>query len=138
MTSKPDRLAQILVRRGRRDSVATNADRSHSARRVKLFHCTFRSFVAAATTIDVDLGRNGRPGKAVMTGRVWFITGTSRGFGRIWAQAALERGDRLAATARDLKTLLPLVERYGERVAAIALDVTDKAAVHAAVSESHQ
>ena len=40
-----------------------------------------------------------------MTEKVWFITGTSRGFGRIWAQAALARGDRVAATARDVKTL---------------------------------
>jgi NAD(P)-dependent dehydrogenase (short-subunit alcohol dehydrogenase family) len=33
--------------------------------------------------------------------KVWFITGASRGFGRIWAEAALKRGDRVAATARD-------------------------------------
>src|SRR5689334_11452827 len=37
--------------------------------------------------------------------KVWFITGTSKGFGRIWAEAALERGDRVAATARDPQTL---------------------------------
>ena len=43
--------------------------------------------------------------------KVWFITGTSRGFGREWAQAALERGDRVAGTARDLGTLEPLVDR---------------------------
>src|SRR5579871_6172015 len=72
-----------------------------------------------------------------MASKVWFITGTSKGFGRIWAEAALARGDRVAATARDVTTLRPLVERYGERVAAITLDVTDKAAVHSAVGESH-
>ena len=33
--------------------------------------------------------------------KTWFITGTSRGFGREWAIAALERGDRVAATARS-------------------------------------
>ena len=71
-----------------------------------------------------------------MTGKVWFITGTSKGFGRVWAEAALARGDRVAATARNLDTLKPLVERYGELVAAIALDVTDKAAVAAAVAEA--
>jgi len=71
-----------------------------------------------------------------MASKVWFITGTSKGFGRIWAQAALARGDRVAATARDVKTLQPLVDRYGELVAAIALDVTDKAAVAAAVAET--
>jgi NAD(P)-dependent dehydrogenase (short-subunit alcohol dehydrogenase family) len=70
-----------------------------------------------------------------MANKVWFITGTSKGFGRVWAEAALARGDRVAATARNVKTLAPLVERYGERTAAITLDVTNKAAVHAAVSE---
>lgn len=68
-----------------------------------------------------------------MTSKVWFITGTSKGFGRVWAEAALGRGDRVAATARDVKTLERLVERYGDLVAAIPLDVTDKAAVDRAV-----
>jgi NADP-dependent 3-hydroxy acid dehydrogenase YdfG len=72
-----------------------------------------------------------------MAHKVWFITGTSKGFGRVWAEAALARGDRVAATARDLKTLAPLVERYGDQVSAIALDVTDKAAVAAAIAKAH-
>ena len=71
-----------------------------------------------------------------MTSKVWFITGTSKGFGRVWAEAALARGDRVAATARNVETLKPLVERYGDLVAAISLDVTDKAAVAAAVAEA--
>jgi NAD(P)-dependent dehydrogenase (short-subunit alcohol dehydrogenase family) len=71
-----------------------------------------------------------------MASKVWLITGTSKGFGRVWAEAALARGDRVAATARDVKTLRPLVDRYGDLVAAIALDVTDKAAVAAAVAET--
>jgi NAD(P)-dependent dehydrogenase (short-subunit alcohol dehydrogenase family) len=70
--------------------------------------------------------------------KVWFITGTSRGFGRVWAQAALARGDKVAATARDVKTLAPLIERYADQVAAIALDVTDRAAVFRAVTEAQQ
>src|SRR5277367_545971 len=69
-----------------------------------------------------------------MASKVWFITGTSKGFGRVWAEAALARGDRVAATARDVKALQPLVDRFGDLVAAIALDVTDKAAVAAAVA----
>ena len=72
-----------------------------------------------------------------MAGKVWFITGTSKGFGRVWAEAALARGDRVAATARDVKTLAPLAEQYGTQVAAMALDVTDKAAVGAAVTAAH-
>jgi NAD(P)-dependent dehydrogenase (short-subunit alcohol dehydrogenase family) len=73
-----------------------------------------------------------------MPSKVWFITGTSRGFGRVWAQAALARGDRVAATARDVKTLAPLVERYGDLVAPLALDVTDKAAASAAIAFAHE
>jgi NAD(P)-dependent dehydrogenase (short-subunit alcohol dehydrogenase family) len=70
--------------------------------------------------------------------KVWFITGTSKGFGRIWAEAALERGDRVAATARDAGTLAPLTETYGDRVLPLALDVTDKPAVDAAVTRAHE
>jgi NAD(P)-dependent dehydrogenase (short-subunit alcohol dehydrogenase family) len=72
-----------------------------------------------------------------MASKVWFITGTSKGFGRVWAEAALARGDRVAASARDVKTLAPLVERYGDQVAALALDVTHKAAVDAAITSAH-
>ena len=73
-----------------------------------------------------------------MTEKVWFITGTSKGFGRVWAEAALARGDRVAATARDVKSLDPLVERYGDRIAAIELDVTDRAADFAAIARAHE
>jgi NAD(P)-dependent dehydrogenase (short-subunit alcohol dehydrogenase family) len=73
-----------------------------------------------------------------VTEKVWFITGTSRGFGRVWAEAALARGDRVAATARDLKSLAPLVDRYADRIAALSLDVTDRAAVFRAVAQAHE
>jgi NAD(P)-dependent dehydrogenase (short-subunit alcohol dehydrogenase family) len=73
-----------------------------------------------------------------MPSKVWFITGTSRGFGRVWAQAALARGDRVVATARDVKTLAPLVQRYGDLVAPLTLDVTDKAAAAAAIAFAHE
>src|SRR5690349_25166709 len=69
--------------------------------------------------------------------KVWFITGTSKGLGRVWAEAALERGDRVAATARDTSTLDPLVERHGDNVLPIQLDVTDKRAVDVAVAAAH-
>jgi NAD(P)-dependent dehydrogenase (short-subunit alcohol dehydrogenase family) len=70
--------------------------------------------------------------------KVWFITGTSKGFGRIWAEAALERGDRVAATARRPETLAGLVERYGDAVLPMRLDVTDTAAVDATVQQAHE
>jgi NAD(P)-dependent dehydrogenase (short-subunit alcohol dehydrogenase family) len=68
----------------------------------------------------------------------WFITGTSRGFGREWTLAALERGDRVAATARNTRTLDDLVSRYGDRILPLALDVTDRAAGRAAVEKAHE
>src|SRR6266481_4112555 len=58
--------------------------------------------------------------------KTWFITGTSKGFGREWAEAALERGDTVAATARNLGTLDTLVDRYGDAVLPLQLDVTDR------------
>jgi NAD(P)-dependent dehydrogenase (short-subunit alcohol dehydrogenase family) len=69
--------------------------------------------------------------------KVWFITGTSKGFGRVWAAAALERGDRVAATARDTDSLADLVARHGDAILPIRLDVTDKKAVDAAVQRAH-
>ncbi len=73
-----------------------------------------------------------------MTDKVWFITGTSRGFGREWAVAALERGDKVAATARDLATLDDLEARYGQALLPIRLDVTDRDADVAAVRQAHE
>ena len=70
--------------------------------------------------------------------RTWFITGCSRGFGREWAIAALERGDRVAATARDTSTLDDLVERFGDAILPIELDVTDRSADFAAVKQAHE
>jgi NAD(P)-dependent dehydrogenase (short-subunit alcohol dehydrogenase family) len=69
--------------------------------------------------------------------KVWFITGSSKGFGRIWAEAALGRGDRVAASARDKSTLDALVDEYGDAILPLQLDVTDKAAVDAAVAQAH-
>jgi NAD(P)-dependent dehydrogenase (short-subunit alcohol dehydrogenase family) len=68
--------------------------------------------------------------------KVWFITGASKGFGREWAEAALERGDRVAATARRPETLDALVDTYGDAVLPLALDVTDRARDFAAVEEA--
>jgi NAD(P)-dependent dehydrogenase (short-subunit alcohol dehydrogenase family) len=72
-----------------------------------------------------------------MTPKIWFITGASKGFGREWALAALERGDSVAATARDTSTLIDLEEMFGDQVMAIQLDVTDRNAVFDAVRRAH-
>jgi NAD(P)-dependent dehydrogenase (short-subunit alcohol dehydrogenase family) len=65
--------------------------------------------------------------------KVWLITGSSRGLGHALAEAVLARGDSLVATARNPVQLTDLAERYGERVRAVALDVTDEAAAERAV-----
>ncbi|GGF90941.1 short-chain dehydrogenase/reductase [Rhodococcoides trifolii] len=70
--------------------------------------------------------------------KTWFITGTSRGFGREWAIAALDRGDKVAATARNTDSLKDLVEKYGDALLPIQLDVDDRAADFAAVAQAHK
>src|ERR1700759_2246989 len=73
-----------------------------------------------------------------MAAKTWFITGSSKGFGREWAIAALERGDNVAATARDTSTLDDLVAKFGDRVLAQQLDVTDRDAAFATVAAAHE
>ena len=72
-----------------------------------------------------------------MAGKTWFLTGTSKGFGREWAIAALDRGDRVAATARNVATLKDLVDTYGDAILPMQLDVTDREAAFARVREAH-
>ena len=73
-----------------------------------------------------------------MTPKTWFITGTSRGFGREWTIAALDRGDKVAATARNISQLDDLVAKYGDSILPITLDVTDRDAVFAAVRHARE
>ena len=72
-----------------------------------------------------------------MSEKVWFITGTSRGFGRVWADAALRRGDKVAATARTLESIADLKEKYGANVLTLELDVTRPDQVKTAVTQAH-
>src|SRR5271170_6798309 len=73
-----------------------------------------------------------------MAEKVWFVTGASRGFGRIWTEAALARGDKVAATARGAATLDDMSRKFGGNVLPLALDVTDHDAVVATVNEAHR
>ncbi|MFG1946264.1 SDR family NAD(P)-dependent oxidoreductase [Nonomuraea sp. NPDC048826] len=70
--------------------------------------------------------------------KVWFVTGSSRGFGRRFVEAALSRGDRVAATARTITGLDDLVNKYGDAVLPLPLDVVDKAAVFEAVERAKE
>jgi NAD(P)-dependent dehydrogenase (short-subunit alcohol dehydrogenase family) len=70
--------------------------------------------------------------------QIWFVTGSSRGFGRALVRAALDAGDLVAATARRPQQLADLVAEYGDRIRAIALDVTDAAAARSAIAEARE
>jgi NAD(P)-dependent dehydrogenase (short-subunit alcohol dehydrogenase family) len=73
-----------------------------------------------------------------VSSKTWFITGTSRGFGREWTLAALERGDTVVATARDAASLDDVVAEHGDAVLPLSLDVTDRDAVFAAVAQARE
>ena len=69
-----------------------------------------------------------------MAPRTWFITGTSRGFGREWALAALDRGDRVVGTARNTSTMDDIATDHDrEHFLPLQLDVTDRGAAFDAV-----
>jgi len=70
--------------------------------------------------------------------KIWFITGASKGFGRIWAEAALQRGDKVVAAARDQKALEELTTAYGDNVLPLAVNVTNQAIVGEAVQKAHE
>ncbi|GAA3668278.1 SDR family NAD(P)-dependent oxidoreductase [Nonomuraea antimicrobica] len=70
--------------------------------------------------------------------KVWFVTGSSRGLGRNFVEAALSRGDKVAATARTTASLDELVVAYGKAVLPLELDVTDKAAVFESVKRARE
>ncbi|MEZ0538724.1 SDR family NAD(P)-dependent oxidoreductase [Fibrella arboris] len=71
------------------------------------------------------------------TPKVWFITGTSRGFGRVWAEAALKRGDKVAATARNLESIAALKDEYGDNALTLELDVTRPEQVKNAIEQAY-
>lgn len=67
------------------------------------------------------------------TPKTWLVTGAARGLGRSISEAVLAAGDRLVAAARQTDRLQDLVQRYGDRILPVALDVTDEAAAKLAV-----
>lgn len=65
-----------------------------------------------------------------------FITGASRGFGKLWAEALLQRGDKVVATARDLSSLDDLVSKYGDNILPLELDVNNREADFTAIAKA--
>lgn len=57
--------------------------------------------------------------------KVYFITGTSSGFGRALAEEVLARGDRAVLTARRPETVEGLAHKHPDAALAVRLDVTD-------------
>jgi NAD(P)-dependent dehydrogenase (short-subunit alcohol dehydrogenase family) len=70
------------------------------------------------------------------SGRTWFITGASTGFGRLLAEELLKRGEWVAATARDLAKVQDLQTKYPETARAFALDVTKPAEIEIAARQA--
>ena len=68
-----------------------------------------------------------------MTTKTWFITGTSTGFGRAFAEYAIERGHNVVATARNVAALASLTKAVPGRVLTLALDVTRSADAQTAI-----
>lgn len=66
--------------------------------------------------------------------KTWFVTGSGQGLGRAIVEAALERGDRVAATTRNVADLAGLTDRYGDRVLTLAFDVRDRNAAPPALA----
>ena len=77
-------------------------------------------------------------GEQNKTDRVWLITGCSTGIGREIANVVLASGQRAAVTARNPDSVADLVAAYPDQALALALDVTDRAAVTTAATKTQQ
>ena len=67
--------------------------------------------------------------------KIFLISGASRGFGKLWAKALLKRGDKVAATARNIEDLNDLVSEFGDSVFPVKLNVDDREACFEAVKK---
>src|ERR1700744_2346824 len=73
-----------------------------------------------------------------MKSKVVFITGASRGLGKIWAETFLERGDKVIATARNTDSLKDLTAVYGDAILPVQLNVNDREQCFAAVKQASE
>jgi NADP-dependent 3-hydroxy acid dehydrogenase YdfG len=69
--------------------------------------------------------------------KVWLITGSSTGFGRVLAEVLLEKGERVVATARNLESLADLQKQYPDSLKALTLDVTNFAQIDEVIKSSN-
>ncbi|MED1791374.1 oxidoreductase [Brevibacillus nitrificans] len=66
------------------------------------------------------------------TQKVWFITGASRGFGRLMVEKLLSQGQKVVATARKPEAITDSLQHSTEELLVLPLDVTDENQAHAA------
>jgi NADP-dependent 3-hydroxy acid dehydrogenase YdfG len=96
-----------------------------------------RSFAIPGLAAGIKRNKIGKRSKSMQgSARTWFITGASTGFGRLLAEELLGRGERVAATARQLVKVEDVEEQYPERARGIALDVTKPAEIEPAVRKA--
>ncbi len=91
--------------------------------------------MASRYTLPIGFGASPGPNGKDNIMRVWFITGASRGFGALIAEAALKAGDAVVATARDPPTVTARLGTH-ERLLATRLDVTSEAEAHEAAGQA--
>jgi NAD(P)-dependent dehydrogenase (short-subunit alcohol dehydrogenase family) len=68
----------------------------------------------------------------------WIITGATRGLGYAWVEGALERGDQVVATGREIDRLDALKARFGDALQVVKLDITNRDAVFAALGKAQE
>jgi NAD(P)-dependent dehydrogenase (short-subunit alcohol dehydrogenase family) len=73
---------------------------------------------------------------SLSSGRVWFITGASTGFGRLLAQEVLKAGGRVLATARKAEQIADLAQEYPDTARTFVLDVTNAAQIEAVAKDA--
>jgi NAD(P)-dependent dehydrogenase (short-subunit alcohol dehydrogenase family) len=73
--------------------------------------------------------------KEKIMSKIIFITGASKGFGKLWAEALLRRGDKVAASARNIEVLQDLKEKYGDSILPVKLDVNNRTEVFEVVEK---
>ncbi|HEX2935602.1 MAG TPA: SDR family NAD(P)-dependent oxidoreductase [Bacteroidales bacterium] len=88
------------------------------------------------TQLNDSSGKGAAAYSSNRTPKIWFITGSSRGFGRIWTEAALKRGDQVVATARKVASIADFNEAYGKNVLTLELDVTNPQQVKSSVEQA--
>jgi NAD(P)-dependent dehydrogenase (short-subunit alcohol dehydrogenase family) len=94
-------------------------------------------FAGTGPAAGIKMNRERQRGKSMQnSARTWFITGASTGFGRLLAEELLERGECVAATARQLARVEDLETQYPGKARAFALDVTRPAEIEPVVEKA--